>query len=155
MFDTRQEILKSLRAGTAILRALVRDLEDGELRRRPAPGEWPIVEVVAHLADTEERALERVRRMLREDDPFLPAYDQAALATERRYLEMQLDAELERFASLRADHIAELERLDDLQWRRMGRHEEQGPMSVELYEAHVAGEDADHLAQIARLVLES
>jgi hypothetical protein len=26
-------------------------------RRRPAPGEWAIIEVVAHLADTEARAL--------------------------------------------------------------------------------------------------
>jgi hypothetical protein len=31
----------------------------------------------------------------------------------------------------------------------MGEH---GPVSVELYETHVAAEEVDHLAQIARLV---
>jgi hypothetical protein len=48
-----------------------------------------------------------------------------------------------------------LEGLDEAGWRRAGIHAEQGPMDVQLYEAHVAGEDVDHLAQIARLVPEA
>src|SRR5512132_1787928 len=87
---------KDLRATPLVLRTLVNGVDDGRLRRRPAPGEWAIIEVVAHLADTEERALSRVRRMLAEEDP----------------------------------------------------QGEQGVMSVELYETHVAAE-VDHLAQIA------
>jgi DinB family protein len=69
MLDRRVEILKTLRATPVVLRALVEGVEDARLRRRPAPGEWAIIEVMGHLADTEERALVRVRRMLAEDDP--------------------------------------------------------------------------------------
>jgi hypothetical protein len=49
---------------------------------------------VGHLADTEERALARVRRMLAEDNPVLEPFDQEALAEERRYLVLDLNREL-------------------------------------------------------------
>jgi hypothetical protein len=52
---------------------------------------------------------------------------------------------------LRRQHLAELEALDGSGWERTGRHGEHGVMSVELYETHVAAEEVDHLAQIARL----
>jgi len=82
-----------------VLRALVTDVDDARLRRRPAPGEWAIIEVVAHLADTEERALGRVRRMLAEDNPHLEPFDQEALAVQCRYLDQELQEELARLGS--------------------------------------------------------
>ena len=69
MLDRRIEIIKTLRATPVVLRALVAGVDETGLRHRPAPGEWAIIEVVGHLADTEERALSRVRRMLAEKDP--------------------------------------------------------------------------------------
>ena len=152
MVDRHEEILKSLRATPVVLRALVDGVEDAQLRRRPAPGEWAIIEVVAHLADTEERALARVRRMLAEDDPELAPFDQEALAEERRYLGLELAGELARLEQLRRQHLAMLEALDDAGWERTGRHGEHGELSIELYETHVAAEEVDHLAQIARLL---
>ena len=152
MYDEREELLKALRANPVTLRVLVAGLDEATVRQRPAEDEWSIVEVVAHLGDTEERTLERVRRMLDEDNPTLPAFDQAALAVERGYHEMDAVGALQRFLDLRAEHVGLLESLDDAGWRRPGIHEEQGPMTVQLYESHIAGEDADHLAQIARMV---
>ncbi|MDQ3937252.1 MAG: DinB family protein [Chloroflexota bacterium] len=139
-----------MRATPTVLRALVRDLSVEALRRRPEPGEWSPAEVICHLADTEERALGRVQRMLTDDDPELSGYDQAALAVERGYDELDPFAELDRYERLRGDHLALLGGLDDAGWRRTGRHSEQGPMTVELYVTHVAAEDVDHLAQLAR-----
>lgn len=152
MLDRRQEILKTLRATPVVLRALVAEVDEARLRRRPAPGEWAIIEVVVHLADTEERALGRVRRMLAEEDPELEPFDQEALAEARRYLELDLNQGLGRLEQLRREHIAVLEALDASGWQRTGRHGEHGELSVELYETHVAAEEVDHLAQIARLL---
>jgi DinB superfamily len=151
MLDRRQEILKTLRATPVVLRALTAGVDDARLCRRPAPREWAIIEVVGHLADTEERALARVRRMLAEQDPELAPFDQEALAEERRYLELDLEGELARLEQLRAEHLAVLDGLDRAGWERTGRHGEHGQLSVELYETHVAAEEVDHLAQIARL----
>lgn len=139
-----------MRASAPVLRALIRDESLTDLRRRPEPGAWSPAEVICHLADTEERAVGRVRRILREDDPMLPGYDQAQLAVERRYRELDAFAELDRYEVLRTDHATLLESLDDAAWRRTGLHSEHGVVTLELLIAHVAAEDVDHLAQIAR-----
>jgi hypothetical protein len=152
MLDRGIEIIKALRATPVVLRALVSGVDDAQLRRRPAPGEWAIVEVVGHLADTEERALGRVRRMLAQDNPQLEPFDQEALAKERQYLDLDLNQELDRLEQLRREHVAVLEALDAPDWERTGRHGQHGELSVELYETHVAAEEVDHLAQIARLL---
>ena len=152
MLDRRAEIMKTLRATPVVLGALVAGVDEAGLRRRPGPGEWAIIEVVGHLADTEERALGRVPRMLAEDDPQLEPFDQEALAVERRYLDLDLQEELVRLERLRGQHLAVLETLDPRGWERTGRHGEHGQMTVELYETHVAAEEVDHLAQIARLL---
>jgi hypothetical protein len=122
MLDRREEILKTLRATPVVLRTLVGRVDDAQLRRRPARGEWAIIEVVGHLADTEERALARVRRMLGEDNPPLEPFDQMALAEQRRYLDLDLQGELDRLEELRQQHVAELEALDGPGWERTGRH---------------------------------
>jgi hypothetical protein len=151
MLDRGVEITKTLRATPVVLRTPVRGVDDGRLRRRPAPGEWAIIEVVGHLADTEKRALGRVRRIVAEDSPFLEPFDQEALAEERHYIDLDLAAELARLEELRRQHLGVLEALDATGWERTGRHGQHGTMSVELYETHVAAEEVDHLAQIARL----
>jgi hypothetical protein len=151
MLDLHQEILKSLRASPVIAGALVAGLDDERIRWRPAPGEWAVIEVVAHMADVDERAHARLRHMLEEDNPLLPAFDQDALAVERGYISMDLPGQLARYRQSRAAHTADLPGLDQRQWQRTGRHEAAGDLTVELYEAHVASEDVDHLAQIARL----
>ena len=152
MIDLTEEIRKSLRASPIILGALVAGLDDRQIRWRPAPGEWAVIEVVAHIADVDERAHTRLRRMVAEDNPFLPAFDQDALAVERGYIGMDLPEQVARYRNSRAGHLADLAKLDRHQWQRAGRHEAAGDMTVQLYEAHVASEDVDHLAQIARLL---
>jgi hypothetical protein len=114
MLERRGEIMKTLRATPVVLRALVAGVDEAGLRRRPAPGEWAIIEVVAHLADTEQRALGTVRRMLAEDDPHPEPFDQEALAVQRRYLDLDLPEELARLEYLRREHLAVLEGLDGL-----------------------------------------
>lgn len=152
MLDRREEILKTLRATPVVLRALVTGIDDARSRRRPGSGEWAIIEVVAHLADTEERALSRVRRIIAEDNPDLDSFDQEALAEQRHYLDLDLASELGRLERLRVEHLSELETLSAPGWERAGRPGQHGEMSIELYETHVAAEEVDHLAQVARLL---
>ncbi|MDQ2675017.1 MAG: DinB family protein [Chloroflexota bacterium] len=130
----------------------MRGLDDAAIRQRPAQGEWAIVEVVAHLADTDERSLARTRMMLADDAPTLEPYDPHALSIEREYIGMTIGDELDRFEALRRQQVELLEGLTDDQWRRVGDHGEHGRITVQQLAAHTAGEDADHLAQIARLI---
>jgi hypothetical protein len=63
-----------------------------------------------------------------------------------------LEAELARLEQLRSQHLVVLDTLDAVSWERTGHHGEHGELTVELYETHVAAEEVDHLAQIARLL---
>lgn len=151
VINTREENMKALRAVPAVARALVRGLGDAALRARPAQGEWAAVEVIAHMADTDARALERIRRMRDEDEPSLAAFDPEALAIERAYIAAPIEPTLNRLEDTIAALIIELSALDTAGWERTGQHEAHGRVSIATYLAHVAAEDVDHLAQLARL----
>ena len=73
---------------------MVGEVDDSRLRRRPAEGEWAIIEVVAHMADTEEHAVSRVRRMVTEASPYLDPFDPDALAEQHHYIDRDLTSEL-------------------------------------------------------------
>lgn len=151
VIDTREESMKALRAVPVVARALVQGVDDAALRARPAPGEWAAVEVVAHMADTDARALERIRCMRDEDQPQLAAFDPEALAIERAYLAAPVEPTLHRLEDTIAALIIELSALDPVGWERVGQHEAHGRVSIATYLTHVAAEDVDHLAQLARL----
>lgn len=150
MIDEHAEILKVLRATPVVARALTQGVSDAALRRRPAEGEWAAVEVIAHIADVDERAHARVARMLAEDTPYLPAFDQDELAEQSRYIEREPAAELDRYDRSRQRHLALLTSLSAQAWQRRGVHQAAGEITVATYELHVGAEDVDHLAQIAR-----
>ncbi|MGH2560292.1 MAG: DinB family protein [Thermomicrobiales bacterium] len=152
MFDERAELIDANRAAPAILRALVRDVGDKRGQERAGEGEWAVVEIVAHLADAERRVIDRVALMTTEDSPVIEGYDQEVLAEERGYLRMSLAAALDRFERLRAEHVAQLEGLDEASWSRAGRHTEVGELTVQQLVAHRTKHDAIHLAQIARMI---
>jgi DinB superfamily len=152
VISEREEILKAFRAGPIVLRRLVRDLSDDAVRRKAPDGGWAIVEVVAHLGDTDERSLARTEAMLTEDVPVLTPYDPDALAVDSRYIERDVAAELDRYESVRTRHADLLAGLPDDGWSRIGDHGEHGRITVQQLAAHTAGEDADHFAQIARLI---
>ncbi len=90
-------------------RALLRD--DDAIRHRPAAGEWSAVEVVGHMIDTMQIWTSRVERLMVEERPALPRYDQDALVRDNDYLHADpevvcehLRQECKRFAIL-VEHI--------------------------------------------------
>ena len=60
--------------------------------------------------------------------------------------------ELDRFEALRVEQVELLEGLTDEGWVRIGDHGEHGRITIQQLAAHTAGEDADHFAQIARMI---
>jgi hypothetical protein len=146
MHDTREDVLVALRSTPLVLEQMVRS----SAARQPTNG-WNRAEIIWHLREAEARGLERMRAMRDGADPFLPAYDQAALAREGRYAERVVSDGLRQFAELRATMVDELERLSPEQWERTGRHQEVGSITILNQAIHLAGHDLNHLAQLARL----
>ncbi len=127
-------------------RALLRD--DHAIRYRPAAGEWSAIEVVGHMIDKMQIWMSRAERLLVEERPALPGYDQDALVRDHDYLHAdpeavfeQLRQECERFALL-------VERIPTAALQREGVHEEFGPMTLrQCIEAPLASAP-EHLEQL-------
>ena len=156
MTDDQMELLNIYRATPTALRALLSKVPD-TTARTTGEGEdaWSIVEIVCHLRDAEARVLERLQLMRDQDNPFLAAYDQAAVAEDSGYRTQSLDEALAAFMQLRQEQISILEAFDEAQWARTGMHEEAGQITIQGQTMHIAAHDVVHLAQIGRRILAS
>ena len=69
--------LSVLAATPARLRSLLEDIPDVQLRARPAPDRWSLLEIAAHLSDADLVIGYRVRAILGAPDGIaIQAYDQ-------------------------------------------------------------------------------
>jgi hypothetical protein len=129
--------------------------EAGEaLRQRPAPGEWSVIECVAHIVDSELVASGRYRWILAHDEPELTPYDQDRWADRLRHRDDDPQLLLATFEALRRANLDLWDRTPPQERARIGRHLERGPESMELTFRLAAGHDRLHLAQ-AQLALEA
>lgn len=118
-----------------------------ELRRRPAAGEWSVLELVGHIVDAEIVSSTRYRFILAHDRPDLPGYDQDAFADALRHNEAALEELLAPFEALRAANVALWRRTSPDARARVGMHRERGPESYDLTFRMIAGHDRFHMNQ--------
>ena len=149
----RAERIARYRAGYEALRAALGGLTPDELDWRPSEEAWSVRDVVHHLEDAELTGAVRLRRLLTEDAPSLPAFDEEVyrrrLAYATRPIEPALDA-------IRAAHATTAELLDRLtaeDWARAGTHSEEGPYPVGRWLEFHAAHTHEHAAQIRQLRL--
>jgi len=148
---TRQQTIDALRALPSQIEELVQGLSEDALCWRPSPSEWSIKEVCCHLRDFSEIGGERIHHMLSEDDPFLPSYDQEALARERDYQNESMPLVLTALRAFSGGLAYLLENLSEEEWQRTGRHEERGPISIAQHAQLLADHAREHLEQIKAL----
>jgi len=120
------------------------------LRQRPAPGEWSVIECVAHVVDSELVASGRYRWILAHDQPQLLPYDQDRWADRLRHVDDDPEVLLATFEALRRANLDLWRRTPPDERARIGQHLERGPESMELTFRLAAGHDRLHLAQAQR-----
>jgi len=151
MYNTTQEIVDAYRAAPDIFEGLLRNCTQEEARAaRGGDENWSVIEVMCHMRDAEERALERTREMRDKENPLLPGYDQDAWAMERNYATSDLRDALDTFRNFRTQHANELTALSEEEWQRPGEHEEYGRITIMGQALHMASHDVVHAAQIVR-----
>ncbi|HET9346778.1 MAG TPA: DinB family protein [Candidatus Limnocylindrales bacterium] len=136
---------------------LIRDLlvEAGDaVRVAPEPGEWSVVECVAHLTDGELIVAARSRWILAEDEPDIVGYDQALWVSRLGQNAEDPEQLLAVFEAIRRWNLDLWARTPASERGRVGIHRERGPESYELTFRLAAGHDRIHLAQ-ARRALEA
>lgn len=117
-------------AGIEELERAVAGLTPEQARAKPADGSWSILEITAHLADTEALFAERMKRVLVEDHPPLPVSDPDAYAKALVYGSHDLQEEVALLAAVRRQMSRVLRELPDDAWRRVGIHSTDGEKSL-------------------------
>src|SRR5450759_4221991 len=130
------------------VRRLIRGLTERQLETKPAPGQWCIKEIVAHLADGEVILGSRYRFIGAHDRPPLPGYDQDAFVERLGPMNAKAADLADDFAMARAVNLGLLERLPEAAWDRVGLHAERGEESIRSLVTTYAGHDRIHLSQI-------
>lgn len=145
----RRYILGALENNAIVLAHLLRDLPADSPRWdvRPDPERFTLREIVAHLADFDMVKRERFERMIREDVPELPNWDEEDTA--RHYVNRIPSHDIEHLLESRRTLAAWLEGLSDREWACTGIHPILGEFEVKEGVSLILGHDSYHLKQVA------
>lgn len=119
-----------------------------DLRRRPAPPEWSVLELIGHLTDAEMVMSTRYRWVLSQDLPALIGYDQDRWVERLRHNEDDPEELLTTFQGLRTANLQLWKRSSAAERERAGMHAERGLESFSLMFRMIAGHDRFHLDQM-------
>ncbi|MCP3961494.1 MAG: DinB family protein [bacterium] len=147
-----QELVNRMEATGRILADLFAGVGDEELRWKPAPERWSMLEVLVHLWD-EEKDDFRHRLALTLDDPARewPAIDPEGWVRERRYNERDPAEALAGFRHERAASLAWLRGLDEPVWDSAHEHPALGVLRAGDLLAAWTAHDLLHIRQLSNL----
>ncbi len=140
-----RSLIEAYVAGPTKLRAAVAGLTSDELRARPGPGAWSILEVVVHLADSDAISIDRMKRMLSEENPALLYADETAYVARLRTHDQDLEDAMTLLEVGRRQWARVLRLLPDAAFARTGQHNRRGTVTVGGYVASYIDHIDDHL----------
>ncbi len=130
--------------------ALLASFSPAQAQRRPAPGEWNVIEIVGHLADTERVLAYRALRIARADpQPMEGVDDFAPYVPAADFARRPLGEVASEFAAVRQASLTLFRSLSPVAWERVGTADGH-PISVRALGYLVAGHELHHLTDIRR-----
>jgi hypothetical protein len=151
--DLVSRTIDVLRVDGARWHALATGLDQDQLLRRPAAGEWSALECLGHAVDTEAVVAGRVRAMLA-GQPALAAFDPDSESTP---VTASTDpaALAGRHAALRAESLALLATVTEADLDRTARHADLGPVTLRELLNEWAAHDLMHVVQAECAVMQA
>jgi uncharacterized damage-inducible protein DinB len=124
------DVIDRYESGGRLLIAAIEGLTPEQGRQRVGPGLWSIAEVVAHMLDSDLVGIERMKRVIAEENPTLPAYDQDAWIARLDSNAMPMDEAAALFAANRKWMARILRKCSEADFARVGQHTEDGEKSL-------------------------
>ncbi|MBX9581660.1 MAG: DinB family protein [Gemmataceae bacterium] len=144
------DLIDQYERGPAKVRAAVAGLTREELTARPGPGEWSIHEVVVHLSDSDAISIDRMKRMLSEDNPQLLYADETAYVERLATHDQDLEDAILLMEIGRRQFARVLRKLPPEAFDRSGMHNKKGRVTVGgMVPSYVQHID-DHLAYVRK-----
>jgi uncharacterized damage-inducible protein DinB len=142
-------LIEALRASPEQVAELVISLPAAAHTWQPQPNEWNLAQTVAHLAAAEAPFEARLRRILAEDNPFLPYFGPEVAKPE---VDAPLENLVARFRASRDQLLNFLDELDLDAWQKLAVHETMGPTTFALQVQNIINHDAEHLNSMKAII---
>ena len=138
-------LIDAYESAPATLRAAVSGLTREELTARPGPGAWSIMEVVSHIADSDAISIDRMKRIVIEDNPPLLYADETAYVERLFPHDQDLEDALTLLEVGRRQWARVLRRLPDSAFARAGLHNRRGTVTLGTLVGDYVAHIDDHL----------
>jgi len=142
------EVVDQLERGPAVVRQLIYEVKPEYRKRRPEPGMWSAHEHAVHLPGIYPLVMRRLNQMLTESSPHIKSYEPSRDEPDGALLNLDLNAEMDRFDRERALLIECVRKLTPEQWAIQATHDEYSPYGVYIMFRHIALHDMHHAYKI-------
>lgn len=144
-------VLEQLRQTPIEVEKLLEGLSDDVLNQTPQDGGWSLRNALSHLRDAQGVLAFRLDLFLKEDHPILESKAVFAWARDEVDRPPSVREIFETYKASREESICQLENLPLADWRRTGKHEEFGEITLRQQVSYFASHELTHLPQIERL----
>ena len=139
------QLIDDYLAGPGKLRAAVAGMAAEQLDARPIPGKWSTRHVVCHIADFEPVCVDRMKRVIAENEPTLFGGDPDLFAARLAYDQRDVAVELDFIEAARTHMEPILRSLRPDDFLRKGNHSEAGPITLEQLLAKITNHIPHHV----------
>jgi len=122
--------LERFRRGAELVAVATTGAAGSMLDYKPGEGKWGVRTIVCHLADTEIVFAMRLRQIIAEDNPLIPAIDQDLWADRLDYGKRKLSQALDTFRRTRAENYELLKDLPEEAFARTAQHTKRGVITL-------------------------
>ncbi len=143
-------LLDAYLAGPGELRSAVSQISTEQWVARPIAGQWSVLEVVCHLADTDANISHRIKRILSEDRPVLERVRPELMLAALAYHDRSAEEELALFDVGRRQIARILRASPSLVWERVGIVGDRGGRTVGL----MVNGAVEHLTHHLKFIVE-
>lgn len=146
---TSLDLISAYEKGIEELRVAVAGMTGEQLRSRPVAGKWSTLEVVCHIADSEQFFADRMKRTVAMERPLLLGADGFRYPEPLRYQEHDLEQELDLVAVTRRQTARTLRLVAPDAWQRTAVHSETGLVTLRQLLLHAINHLRHHLRFVA------
>ncbi|MDM5225068.1 DinB family protein [Cytobacillus sp. NJ13] len=144
-------LIEEYSRGFTMLRESISELSEEEIRYKPGKDKWSIHQIIIHITDSELVATHRMKKVLSEPEPLLPAPDQDAWASSLVYEQLDREQYLLLFKMLRSSMLPILHDLTTEQLERVAVYPDGARLTFKDLLDFRVGHIRGHLDQIERV----
>lgn len=142
------QLIEEYLVGPQTLRAAVAGMTAEQLDAVPIPGKWSTRQVICHIADFEPVYVDRMKRVIAENEPTMFGGDPDLFAARLAYDRRDAAVELDFIEAARRHMLPILWSLKPEDFQRRGHHSEAGRITLEKLLANITQHIPHHVTFI-------